>query len=132
MTEMQKENIAEIAKKFGFTLVVLFGSQVRGKTHRTSDVDIGFLSDKTMSLREIADIEFEMAQKLSIPTIELVHLGGMASLFLRQVTNEGIVLYEDKPGAFTSFASYVFRRFIEEKPLRNFKEQSLRVFSSTV
>ncbi|MBI4599756.1 nucleotidyltransferase domain-containing protein [Candidatus Uhrbacteria bacterium] len=131
ITKLQKESIAEIAKKYGLTLVLLFGSQARGKTHRESDIDIGFLSEKSMmSLREIADIEFEMAQKTKMSNVELVRLAGMSSLFLRQVMNEGRVLYEDKPGVFTSFASYVFKRFVEEKPLRDLKKQSLQTFSS--
>jgi predicted nucleotidyltransferase len=132
ITEIQKNTIANIAQKYGFTLVLLFGSQARGKTHRASDIDIGFLSDTSFGMREIAGIHFEMAQMLKMPNLELVRLAGMSSLFLRQVMDDGIVLYESKPGMFTSFASYVFRRFVEEKPLRALKEQSLKVFSSTV
>lgn len=132
ITELQKKKIAEIAKKYELKLVLLFGSQARGKTHRESDADIGFLSDKNMGLRQIANIQFEMTQKLKISNLELVRLAGASSLFLQQVINEGVVLYEDRPGVFTLFASYVFKRFVEEKPLRDLKEQSLRVFSSAV
>lgn len=129
ITEQQKNDIAEIAKKYGLTLVLFFGSQARGKAHGKSDVDIGFLSDNAMSLREIAQIEFEMAQKLNILNLELTPLRGMSSLFLRQVVTEGQMLYESKQGTYTSFISYVFKRFVEEKPLRDLKKQSLRAFS---
>ncbi|MDP2630704.1 MAG: nucleotidyltransferase domain-containing protein [Candidatus Uhrbacteria bacterium] len=130
ITKIQKEVIAKIAKKYGLTLVLLFGSQARGRTHQGSDVDIGFLSDSSMGLHEVACIEFEMAQNMKISHLELVRLAGMPSLFLQQVVRDGRVLYEDGPGAFSLFASYAFKRFVEEKPLRALKESSLRTFSS--
>jgi len=131
ITEKQQKQIVEIAKKYGLTLVLFFGSQARGTTHRQSDVDIGFLAEHSMGLREIADLEFEMSTQLDIPRLELVSLGGMSSLFLQQVVIDGHVLYESNPGAYTSFVSYVFKRFIEERPLRELRHESLRVFSAT-
>lgn len=115
ITEKQRKVIAEIAQTYGFKLVLLFGSQARGTTHRQSDVDMGFLSDQSMGLSEIARAEFEMSQQLHMPRLELVSLGGMSSLFLRQVIAEGHILYESNPGEYTSFVSYVFRRFVDEK-----------------
>lgn len=132
IAEKQKERIKEIAETHKFKLVLLFGSRARGRTHQQSDVDIGFLSDRSTGLSEIARVEFEMSQQLHIPRLELVSLGGMSSLFLREVITDGHVLYESSAGEYTAFISYVFKRFVEERPLRTLRRQSLRAFSTTV
>ena len=132
ITEKQQQKIRELAETYGLKLVLLFGSQARGTTHQQSDVDIGFLSDRSMSLSEIANVEFEMSQQLHMPRLELVSLGGMSSLFLRQVITDGRILYEGKSGEYASFVSCVFRRFVEERPLRELRRQSLQAFSAIV
>ncbi|HDK81390.1 MAG TPA: nucleotidyltransferase domain-containing protein, partial [Nitrospirae bacterium] len=48
-----KPEVRKIAEKYRLPLVLLFGSQVSGRTHPQSDVDIAFLSEKRMSLIEI-------------------------------------------------------------------------------
>lgn len=85
-----------------------------------------------MGLSEIARIEFEMSQQLHMPRLQLVSLGGLSSLFLRQVVTDGDVLYESNAGEYTAFISYVFKRFVEERPLRALRRESLRAFSTTV
>ena len=132
MTEKQQKMIEQIARHYGLKLVIFFGSHARGTTHSKSDIDIGFLAERDFGLREIAEIEFEMAQKLNMPRLELTRLGGTSSLFLQQVVSEGQLLYEDAEGAYASFAVSVFKRFIDEKPLRDLKNKSLRAFSAAL
>ncbi len=132
ITEQHKIKITEIAQKYELSLVLLFGSQARGKTHPQSDVDVGFFSDHSMGLREIAQLEFEMSQTLQIGSLELVRLNGMSSLFLKNVLDDGILLYERAPGDYTSFAGIVFKRFVEEKPLRELRKSALEALSTAV
>ena len=40
----KKNEMAEIAEKYGLDFIVLFGSQATGRTHPKSDVDIGLHS----------------------------------------------------------------------------------------
>ena len=45
ITEIKPE-IEKLAKKYRLSMIVLFGSQVSGKTHPQSDFDFAFLSEK--------------------------------------------------------------------------------------
>jgi len=42
LNERQKEKIGEICRNFGLPILLLFGSQVSGKTHGESDIDLAF------------------------------------------------------------------------------------------
>ena len=44
-----KPQIKELAEKYGLKLVMLFGSQASGKTHKESDVDFAFTADEYIS-----------------------------------------------------------------------------------
>ena len=41
--------IEEVAKKYDVSLIVLFGSQAKGNTHKHSDTDVAFLPNKNLS-----------------------------------------------------------------------------------
>jgi len=45
ITDEIKENIAQLATKYGLDLVVLFGSQARGVIHSKSDIDVAYLGE---------------------------------------------------------------------------------------
>lgn len=51
ITPERFQHIAEIAKKYGLKLVVLFGSHVTGKLHTESDVDIAVLPERPLSFQ---------------------------------------------------------------------------------
>lgn len=56
--------IIPILKKYGVSRASLFGSVVRGDTHKNSDVDILVEVPKDKSLFDIMDIQFELEDKL--------------------------------------------------------------------
>jgi len=56
--------IIPILKKYGVSRASLFGSVVRGDTHKNSDVDILVEVPKEKSLFDMMDIQFELEDAL--------------------------------------------------------------------
>ena len=56
--------IIPILKKYGVSRASLFGSIVRGDTHKNSDVDILVEVPKEKSLFDMMDIQFELEDAL--------------------------------------------------------------------
>lgn len=130
--------IKQFAEKHGLLMVVLFGSRSRNEAHAGSDTDIAIMAceplDKARgrkkSVREISEMQIEFSESFHIKDVELVDLSGRTPLFLKQVSDDGKVLYEKKPGIFDEFQIYAFKRYVEAKPLfamrRQFTEQFIR------
>lgn len=131
---IDKNAVAELAKKHDLFLVVLFGSQATGKIHPGSDMDIAFLSGEPKDLKEVCEMHIEFAEKLRVRDIklDLVDLRGHPPLFLKQVALKGIPLYERRPSEFSIFKIYALNRYFEIKPLLKLRELSLNKFFQTI
>ncbi|MCX6739060.1 MAG: nucleotidyltransferase domain-containing protein [Candidatus Parcubacteria bacterium] len=132
--DFDSQKIKQFAEKHGLRLVVLFGSQSRGEPRVGSDTDIALLSEEKKSVREISEMQIEFSEMLHVKEVEMVDLLGRTPLFLKQVSDDGKVLYEQKPGIFDEFQIYAFKRYVEAKPLfalrRKFTEQFIRSHAS--
>jgi len=130
MVEFNAEKIKQFAESHGLQLVVLFGSQARGEARETSDTDIGILAGERKNPREISEMQAEFSEIFRIKNLELVDISGRSPLFLKQVADDGKVLYEVKNGIFDEFQIYALMRYVEAKPLlalrKKFTEQFIR------
>ena len=92
ITEDQKRSIATLARKHGLSLVVLFGSQATGKTHKESDVDIGVIAGEHFDYREAYAVEGELAPILKRRDAEGVNLRRVSPLlFLRALQKRKVL-----------------------------------------
>lgn len=66
-----KERVQPILASFGLNEVYLFGSYSRGQATEGSDVDLAFVSDRTLSYFEIFEIEDKLEKELG-KSVELV------------------------------------------------------------
>jgi len=123
-----KESVKELAPKFCLSLVILFGSQVSGKTHKQSDVDIGFIAKKKMNMREIVEMQMAFAQVLKAKDIEMVDLKNLSPLFLKGIAEKSILLYEEEPAFYSNFKIYALKLFFEAKQLLHLRQISLNKF----
>ena len=128
--DKMKPLIKELAQKYHLLLVVLFGSQARGKTHAQSDVDIAFLSSSPMGLSNVAAMQFEFTQRLHLKDIELVDLHGASPLLLKEVARQSVLLYEKEPLEFAQFRIAAFKKYMEAKRLLDLRAASLEKFIS--
>lgn len=122
-----KDILKRIAQKYDLELVLLFGSRVKGKTHKESDYDVAYLSQ-----RELDSEEFSLFTEL-LPIIQpsderllnLVNIRKASPLLLYDITSHNQILYEKKPGIFSQLRATSFKQYVESKPLYEAKFRRL-------
>ncbi len=97
-------NARAILESAPIELAVLFGSAARGTARPDSDVDIGIVPTRTMTLRERLDLGVALERALSCE-VDLVILDANSSTLLRLEAAKGRPLLERTPGAFADFVS---------------------------
>lgn len=117
-----------IAEKNDLSLVLLFGSQVREKTHAESDYDVAILGEKPFSPLELANFGFIFSRSLKIKEVDISDLKTLPPLLLKQIAIEGVALYEKTPGYFENFKIYAVKRYFEIKQLRDLRNEALVKF----
>lgn len=128
ITEQMKKELAEVARRHGIALFVLFGSQATGYTHKKSDADIGFLAHQEIDYRGRYDLSLALARAFKHPEVELVNLDTVSPTLKKQVADQGILLFEERSTAFDSFCIHANRAYMETKPLRQYREKYLNRF----
>lgn len=128
MINISAKIIEELVRKYQLTLLVLFGSHARGKTHHQSDVDFGFLAKIAVGPADIAAMQTEFIQRLQIKNIEMTDLKQAPPLLLRRLAERSILLHEDEPSLFARFKIYALKRSMEAKPLLNLRQAALNRF----
>lgn len=58
--QIKEKMLGELSDKYELKLVVLFGSQVSGRTHQESDYDVAYLSEKKLSSEEKTDFMYDL------------------------------------------------------------------------
>lgn len=130
ITQEQLKKIKELAHKHELKLVLLFGSQVAGLTHKQSDVDIAVLGHHMLvSSRERFDLEEAFKHIFNRADVEVVDLRTSPPLLQRNATSEGRILYEEHEGDFANFQIFAMKHFMEMKPLRDIMNERLREFA---
>lgn len=125
MAKIDKKKIAELAKRYDITLVVLFGSQVSGFTHKESDVDIAYMSDRKLSFDEEALLNTRLGEIMRNDKVSLVNLKTASPLLLKQVMTNALVLYEKTPHLATEELLYALRVYEEARPIFELRRQYL-------
>ena len=131
-TEKLKNVAAEVARKFGLLLVVLFGSYATGHTHRQSDIDVAMLSEQPLDIREQIRIGFELERALRAGPVEVVDLKHAPPLLLKADATDGVVLYERDQGVFAEFQLRAMKRYVETRRLRELQKDALQAYLQTV
>ncbi|HBV01391.1 MAG TPA: hypothetical protein DEF00_03300 [Candidatus Taylorbacteria bacterium] len=128
ITETQKQEIVTLARKYGLSLVVLFGSQATGKTHPKSDIDIGVIAESDLDYQNTYQLEQELAPIFRRRDIEAVNLNSVSPLLLFRVASQGRLLYEAHAGEFIKLKVRALRRYVETAPLRKMERPRLEHF----
>jgi len=117
INQKQKEKIQEIAKKYQLKLVLLFGSQVSGKTNKESDFDVAYLSKKDLSFDEENYLNYEFTNIFQHDRVDTVNIKKASPLLLFGIFRECRVLFEQDDLIFPTYRAYVFKKYVEAKPL---------------
>ena len=120
-----QEQMSILFRRPEVQLVVLFGSQVKGRARVKSDCDIAVRLDRAADLVALTN---EVTRLLGITDVDLVDLRRASSLLLMQVATSGVVLYEREPGLFHRFQSLAYRRYWDTAKFREAQKRALEVF----
>jgi predicted nucleotidyltransferase len=110
------QELEPIARRHDLKLIVLFGSQLSGRTHPDSDVDVVIMPAHPLSLHERGEIWSALCD-LFEAEVDLGVLDHAQPLFMYHVA-DGHVLYESEPGAWANFKLYARRLYWDTAPLR--------------
>ncbi len=84
--------IIPILKKYGVSRASLFGSVVRGDTHKKSDIDILVEVPKDKSLFDMMDIQFELEDVLK-KKVDLVEFKGIKPALRQSILSSQLPIY---------------------------------------
>ena len=132
MSAIDKKAVVGLAEAHDLSLVVLFGSRASGKARRESDTDIGFVSERQKTPREVAEMQLAFTDALRVPNLDLVDLRGKSPLFLKQVAERSVLLYEKRRAIFARFKIYALKLYLEAKPLYRMQRAAIARFAESV
>ena len=110
--------LSRIAKKRDLCLIVLYGSVSRGTETAMSDIDIGVLGSAPLSHEDEAVIGEDIAKASGFSRVEVRSLHRVSPLFLTNVMNEGVVLFEDTPSRAQEVRLYAWKMAAETRHMR--------------
>ncbi|MEK7208104.1 MAG: nucleotidyltransferase domain-containing protein [Patescibacteria group bacterium] len=123
--ESKKEAIAEIAKKHGLNLVVLFGSQATGRAYSKSDVDVAILARQPIRLEAQIKVGAELSNAFKRDDVELVDLADASPTLMRVVVEDGRALYERESDTFFNWKLRALTEWRETAWLRDLRNKKL-------
>jgi len=118
MGSPSKAQLKSIAEKYGLRLIVLFGSQVTGRTHLESDVDVAVWTTRPLTSARRTRLWMELSDAFRAE-IDLAVLNHAEPLLLSQVARKGKLLYENKRWAWEEFKGYAFRYYQDTQKFRD-------------
>ncbi|MDQ0862012.1 nucleotidyltransferase domain-containing protein [Bacillus sp. V2I10] len=90
--KMQIQIVNLLREKVSPVLIYIFGSTVKGTSHKNSDLDIAFLPGSDINEYEIFILAQELAEKVNID-VDLVNLKKASTVFQGQIITTGSIIY---------------------------------------
>lgn len=114
---LDNQKIEELAGKYSLELLLFFGSQVTGKTHKMSDYDFGFISKGGLDYAEKYALEQDLKKAGGIKAeVEAVDLEKISPLMKYRVLRNNKILCE-KTGAYGEYFARSLRDYFESERL---------------
>ena len=132
ITSKKKSLIGKIARKYKLELILLFGSQVNGRVHPDSDVDIAVLpkGNKDFSMEKYSSLSSDLANFFSGKEIDLTFINRANPLLLKKISDNAMLVFgarkifvEFRLKAFKSFQDYLPYFKLEEHGVRQYLKQ---------
>ncbi|MEK9183147.1 MAG: nucleotidyltransferase domain-containing protein [Patescibacteria group bacterium] len=125
--DINKTKLAQIARQYGLSQILLFGSQASWQTTAESDFDLGILAPKPLSPRRKETLLIDLSQKLNLPIqkIDLTFLNQAGPLLLYQSVKNARLLY-GQPKFFTAFQLRAVKQYQDHQKFFKLRDNYLR------
>jgi predicted nucleotidyltransferase len=111
VTPAQRESLDALRRKFDITLIVAFGSRVKGVPHAQSDLDIGILCAKGFDAKILGELRAAFPGE----DVDVALLNRADPLLLKGVSDFAVLLSGEERDL-QEFRMYAFRRYVEHRP----------------
>ena len=125
LTKKQKEKIGSIAKKYDLKMILLFGSQVNGKSKPDSDFDIAYSANKPLNLEQKLDLNSELVDCLKNDRVDQVDLKTASPLLLSEIAQNSRLVF-GKQIDYIKFKTRAFRVFTDSASLFRLQDSLVR------
>lgn len=127
INDAKKILLEKLAKEYDLDLLILFGSQVTGKTHKESDFDIGYVSKRNLDYRDHVNMYGILMPVLHIKDERLVSLNDIKTappLLLKEMFEKGkhVILYTKDRTTYDEYAIYSMKYFLDSRPLFDLRD----------
>jgi uncharacterized protein len=120
--------IQKLAKEYHLSLVLLFGSQVKGKISVHSDFDVAYLSAKQLNLMNEARLSCDLMPILKSDQVDLVNLKKAPPLLMKQIFQQHQILFCADKSQYFAYQMYALRKYLEAKPLFILRDKAINNF----
>lgn len=122
----QKQQLKKVAEKFSLDLIVLFGSQVKGKVMKESDIDIGvFRKNKKIDFEEMLKL-YQVLGQIFGKRVDISNLTMAGPLLRYEIAKHGKVLYEKHPTSFQYFMIRAMKEYFDFEPYYRLEEKMVK------
>jgi len=119
-----KEKIKKIAKKHRLSLVLMFGSYARNKTHPNSDLDIAVMPKKEI---EYSSLLFDLQKTFPEKEVDIVFLNRADPLLLKKILENYKILYGTKQ-KLALLKIYAFKKYCDYKKYFDLEKKFVHKF----
>jgi len=131
ITPEKQKIIGKMAEKYGLSLVLLFGSQVKGKTHKESDYDIAYLADKKLSFEDEGRIIIDFAGIVGASDERLVNLTNVrkaGALLLKEIFDRHQIIFCSDRNAYDAYKIFAVKNFFESRPIFDLRDSLIEKY----
>lgn len=122
-----EKEVKEIAQKYQLKLLVLFGSQVKGKRFRTSnsDFDFAYQAKKNLASQELIGLNNDLINLSGNNRVDIVNLQGTDPLLKFEISKNCQLIYGDQRD-FLEFKAQAFKAYIDAQPLFDLENKLIK------
>ncbi len=118
-------DLAALCRKHHLDLLVLFGSQALGQTHRRSDFDLAAVPQQGFK-PDLLAATMDFCRKLKRGDVELVFVNTNSSpVLLLEIFTQGKLLYEAQPDLLENWIVLAHKIYWDTEKFRIWQRQSL-------
>ena len=120
-----KPQIEKLVKRYNLALLVLFGSQATGLTHKESDVDVAYYSHEKLDFNQEILLDTDLTGIFRNDKVSLINLKTASPLIAKEIVSKGVVLHTDDNFLFSQLYARVLRMYEEASPIFELRRQYL-------